>query len=212
MKDKYSFVRATVARGAPPSSLTLRPADEFQEKIVRTTLLSALLLGASAYALPASAETDPPSITVQSTIPPYCSELSMQDVTLDLGTLTDVNGKLVSQFAGDDTRELASSFYCNAPTKVKIEADPLMNDIVTTVDDDQSFTNRVDYTAKLTWANVTGDLSVSSTVDDGTEFDIPQAQIGTMAIEISQPDVTGNLRPVAGGYTGAVRLTISLAQ
>jgi hypothetical protein len=93
---------------------------------------------------------------------------------------------------------------------VKIVAEPLRHDTVTTVADFTSFTNRVDYTASLKWNDQ--DIPVVSTDSDGAEFNITQANIGDMELKISDPTVADNLRPIAGGYAGLVRLTISLAQ
>jgi len=178
---------------------------------VRITLLSAFLVGASAFAVPASAQNvDSKTLIVQSTIPSYCSELGMQDETLDLGNLTGTTGQLVTEFAQNDTLTLETGFYCNAPSTVKIVAEPLRHDTVTTVADFTSFTNRVDYTASLKWNDQ--DLPVVSTDSDGAEFNITQANIGDMELKISDPTVADNLRPIAGGYAGLVRLTISLAQ
>ena len=206
-----SFVRAMVARDDPPSSLTFRAADEFQEKIVRKTLITALMAGAAVYALPAAAQdVGSAQMTVQTTIPTYCSELASPDETLDLGGLTNATGQLVTTFAQNSTKQLATGFYCNAPSKVKIEAVPLKHDTITTVGDADSFTNRVDYTASLTWNDQ--NLQVLSTDADGEEFEVAQANIGDMALEISQPKVDGNRRPIAGDYDGLVRLTISIAQ
>jgi hypothetical protein len=212
----FSFVRAMVARNAPSSLLTLRAADEFQEKIVRNTLITALMAGAAVYGLPASAQTanvGSASMTIQTNIPGYCSSLAAQgpqDV-LDLGDLTGATGQLVNDFAQNATKTLASSYYCNAPSKVTIEAEPLKSTVVATVGDTQSFTNRVDYTALVNWGGEA--LEVASTEPPGgKEFDIGQATIGEMKLTLSDPRVDGprNLRPVAGSYEGKVTLTISL--
>jgi hypothetical protein len=205
-------VRAMTARGRP-SSLNLGPADEFQEKIVRNILVSALAAGAAAYALPASAQNTnvgSAQMIVETNIPTYCSQLVSPDEALDLGNLTGATGQLVTAFAQNSTKQLATGFYCNAPSKVKIEAEPLKSELVTMVGDSSSFTNRVDYTAALTWNGQ--NLQVLSTDADGEEFSVGQANIGDLALELSEPKVAGNLRPVAGGYAGLVRLTISIAQ
>src|SRR3546814_3723033 len=85
----------------------------------------------------------------------------MQDETLDLGNLTGTTVQLVTEFAQNDTLTLETGFYCNAPSTVKIVAEPLRHDTVTTVADFTSFTNRVDYTASLKWNDQ--DLPVVST-------------------------------------------------
>lgn len=176
---------------------------------MKTTLLRALVLGASLYAVPAMAQ-DTDSFVVQSQVVPFCSELSVSSTPMDLGALTGATGQIVSDFIGTDERELAASFYCNAPSKVTITADPLLHDTVTAVADSASFTNRVDYKATLVWDNVTG--NVVSTAASGQEILSPEANIGAMTLTLSDPTVANNLRPVAGGYSGQVRLTISLTQ
>lgn len=177
---------------------------------MKITLLRALAFGASVAAAPAMAQ-DTDSFTVNSVVFPYCSQLSISSAPLSLGTLTGGTGQLVASFNGTETsRELAASFYCNAPAKVTVKAEPLLNQAVSTVSDSASFTNRVDYTASLMWNTVGG--SVSSTATDAQEFNATQANTGTINIAVTNPVVSNNRRPVAGTYAGQVRLTISLVQ
>ncbi len=177
---------------------------------MRTTLLRAFLVGASVYAVPALAQ-DSDTMVIQTQVPPYCSELSISSTPMNLGTLTGATGQIVSTFNGTETeRELAASFYCNAPSKVTIKAEPLRHDTVAIVGDASSFTNRVDYTAQLKWRDLTG--SANSTLTDATELNATQANIGQLKLTLSNPSVSNNLRPIAGNYAGQVRLTISLAQ
>lgn len=176
---------------------------------MKTTLLRALVLGATLYAVPATAQ-DSDTFTVKSQVAPFCSELSISSTPMDLGSLTGATGQIVSDFSGTDERELAASFYCNAPSKVTITAEPLLHDTVTFVADSGSFTNRVDYKATLVWDDVTG--NVVSTAASGQEILAGEANIGSMRLTLSDPTVANNLRPVAGGYSGQVRLTISLTQ
>lgn len=176
---------------------------------MKTTLLRALVLGASMYAVPAMAQ-DSDAFVVQSQVAPFCSELSISSDAMELGSLTGATGQIVSDFSGTDERELAASFYCNAPSKVTITAAPLLHDTVTFVADSGSFTNRVDYKATLVWDDVTG--NVVSTAASGQEIIAAEANIGPMKLTLSDPTVANNLRPVAGGYNGQVRLTISLTQ
>ena len=213
-----SFVRAMVARDTSPSSFNPRLADELQEKIVRNTLITALMAGAAIYALPASAQTANTDVrsaelAVETNIPGYCSDLAAlgPDDMLNLGSLANsTTGQLVEEFEQNASKELSGSFYCNAPSKVKIEVQPLTNAAIASVSDSTSFTNRVDYTASLEWGG--RDLTVASTEAGGQEFEIEQATIGTMELKLSDPRVEGsrNLRPVAGDYEGKVILTISL--
>jgi hypothetical protein len=177
---------------------------------VKTRLLrAALLLGASMGAGAAVAQ-DTDTLTVQSQVAPFCSELTVSSTPMDLGTLTGPTGQIVSSFnaAVESQRQLAASFYCNAPATVTIKATPLTTPNSTT--DTSSFTSRVDYTATLDWQDVHG--NVSSTVASGAVIAVPQANIGPMKLTLSNPAVANNLRPVAGAYSGQVTLTVSLAQ
>jgi hypothetical protein len=177
---------------------------------VKTTLLRAsLLLGASLWAGPALAQ-DSDTMTVQSQVAPFCSELSVSSAPMNLGSLTGPTGQIVPSFgSGAETeRELAASFYCNAPATVTITATPLITPNTTT--DTSSFTSRVDYTATLVWDDVNG--NVSSTVTGGATIGVPEANIGPMKLTLSNPAVVSNRRPVAGDYTGQVTLTVALAQ
>jgi hypothetical protein len=177
---------------------------------VKTRLLRAsLLLGASMWTGSAMAQ-DTDTMTVQSQVTPFCSELSVSSAPMDLGTLTGPTGQIVSNFNGavESQRELAASFYCNAPATVTIKATPLTTTNLAT--DTSSFTNRVDYTATLDWDDVNG--NVSSTVTNGAVIAVPEANIGPMKLTLSNPAVVNNLRPVAGAYSGQVTLTVALAQ
>ncbi len=178
---------------------------------MRITLLRALMLSASVYAVPAWAQGSD-TMAVQSQVAPFCSELSVSSTAMELGSLTGATGQIVNDFSAaiENERQLAASFYCNAPSKVTIIAEPLLNDTVSFVADSSSFTNRVDYTASLVWDDVLG--NVSSTVAAGQEITAAEANIGPMTLRLSNPTVANNLRPVAGGYSGQVRLTISLTQ
>ena len=178
---------------------------------MRTTLLCALALGAAAFALPASAQ-DTETMTVQSEVPPYCSELTVSSAPMNLGSLTGTTGQIVADFNGapESSREISTSFYCNAPSTITLDADPLLNDEITVIPDSTSFTNRVDYTAVLKWRDLQG--SASSTLPDGQEINAPQANTGSIVLTLTDPVTSNNLRPVAGDYSGEVHLTISLTQ
>jgi hypothetical protein len=177
---------------------------------VKTRLLCAsLLLGASLWAGPALAQ-DSDTLTVESQVAPFCSEFTVSSTPMNLGSLTGPTGQIVPNFNGavESQRELAASFYCNAPATVTIKATPLTTTNTTT--DISSFTSRVDYTATLEWDDVHG--NVSSTVVNGAVIAVPEANIGPMKLTLSNPAVVNNLRPVAGDYSGQVTLTVSLAQ
>ena len=137
-------------------------ADEYREKTVRTILMGAFVLAAVASAAPAMAQ-DSATFTVQTTVPAFCSQFSVGQAPMDLGALTGATGQLVGTFAsGSQTeRQLATNFYCNAPSTITIKAEPLMHETVTVVTDSASFTNRVDYTATLKWNGL--ESAVSST-------------------------------------------------
>jgi len=188
-----------------------RPAEKFEEKTVKTTLTGLFVLGALAGAAPAMAQ-DSATFTSKTTVPAFCSQLSVSATPMDLGTLTGTTGQIVPAFAStaQTQRQLAANFYCNAPSTITIQADPLMHTTVTTVADSTSFTNRVDYTATLKWSALQN--AVSSTAASPQVISATQPNIGELTITLSNPAVVNNLRPVAGNYAGQVRLTIALAQ
>ena len=189
----------------------VRPAEKFREKTVKRTLIGLTVLGAFAYASPAMAQSTA-TFTTQTTVPAFCSQLSVGATPMDLGTLTGASGQIVTDFASSaqTERQLATSFYCNAPSTITIKADPLINDTVTTISDSTSFTNRVDYTATLKWSAL--ENAVSSTAANAQVINATQPNIGQLTIKLSNPSVVNNLRPVSGNYSGQVRLTIALAQ
>jgi hypothetical protein len=188
-----------------------RLAEKVKEKTVKTTLIGLFVVGALASASPAMAQ-DSATFTSQTTVPAFCSQLSVGATPMDLGVLTGTTGQLVNSFASSaqTERQLAASFYCNAPSTITIKAEPLMNDTVTTVADSSSFTNRVDYTATIKWSALQN--AVSSTEANAQVISAAQPNIGELTIKLSNPVVANNLRPVSGNYSGQVRLTIALAQ
>jgi hypothetical protein len=188
-----------------------RCAEKFEEKTVKTTLIGLFVLGALASASPAVAQ-DSATFTSQTTVPAFCSQLSVGGAPMDLGTLTGTTGQIVPAFSstGQTQRQLAANFYCNAPSTITIQADPLINTTVATVSDSTSFTNRVDYVATLKWSALQN--AVSSTSPSAQVTNATQPNIGELTITLSNPSVVNNLRPVSGNYAGQVRLTIALAQ
>lgn len=177
---------------------------------MKTTLLSAFVLGAGLVAVPALAQ-DSETFGVQTTVQPFCSEMTVSSTPMNLGSLSGPTGQIVHDFSGatESERELAASFYCNAPSTVTLKADPLLNAAVPIIADGASFTNRVDYIATLNWSNVQG--NDSSVETDGQQIDVTQANIGQMKIKLTNPTVTNNKRPVAGDYAGQIHLTVALA-
>lgn len=188
-----------------------RCAEKFEEKTVKTTLTGLFVLGALASASPAMAQASA-TFTSQTTVPAFCSQLSVSATPMDLGTLTGTTGQIVPAFSStaQTQRQLAANFYCNAPSTITIQADPLINTTVATVSDSTSFTNRVDYVATLKWSALQN--AVSSTSPGPQVINATQPNIGELTITLSNPSVVNNLRPVSGNYAGQVRLTIALAQ
>lgn len=181
-----------------------RGADE--EKAVRTHLLCAVALGVSALAGAAAAQ-DSDTVTVQSTVAPYCQSLSgLPTGPLALGQLADGVGQVVDTFAGSTSVSLAN-YYCNAPTTIELEARPLRVSPWVVVSDDTSFTAEVHYVASLTWSDVSGS---DNSVDAGaTDITASTAKIGNLVVSVADPSTEGNRRPIAGAYEGSVVLNIS---
>lgn len=193
------------------SEQKFRNRTNFREKTVKKTLIGTFVLTILAGAAPAMAQ-DSDTFVVQTAVPPFCSQFTTNLTPLNLGSLTGTTGQIVSTFDGaaQTQRQLSASFYCNAPSTITIKADPLMSNDVPTVTDSTSFTNRVDYTATIKWN--AQENAVSSAAVVGQVFNAPQANIGEVSLRLSNPAVTNNRRPVAGGYAGQVHLSIALAQ
>jgi hypothetical protein len=173
---------------------------------MRTQLICAVALGLSAVALPALAQ-DSEDFTVRTTVPGYCSSLGTTAVALDLGELTNAVGQVVDTFVGD-TDTSWSGYYCNGPSKVTVEAEPLLRTPSITVGDAGSFTDRVDYVATVDWNAVQG--AANSADANATELTAATANTGVFTLTVSDPSTTNNRRPVEGDYAGAVRLTVAL--
>ncbi|MCC7267265.1 MAG: hypothetical protein IT546_07980 [Caulobacteraceae bacterium] len=169
--------------------------------------LLALGLGLAASATAASAQ-DATLLQVKSNVTPYCTTMTpTAPAPLNVGALTDANGLLVATFGGTTTRDLGA-YYCNAPATVTLAASPLMQTAGTPVAYPDSFTNRIDYIANLTWDDLSlpaSSASPSPATHVGTE-----ANTGNLIISVSDPDISGTQRPIAGDYAGTVTLTVVL--
>ena len=173
---------------------------------MRKHLLCAAALGLSAIATPAAAQ-DSESILIQTGVPKYCQgSLASMSSSLTLDDITGPAGFVVSTFSGTTSTSTTTAYYCNAPAKVTLDVDPLVNPI--TVVDTASFVNRVDFRASLTWDNVTG--SASSADANPTEIPSLEANTGIMTLAVSNPSVPSGDRPIAGAYTGAVTVTVAV--
>lgn len=176
-----------------------------EEKAVKTHMLCALAIGLAGFATAASAQ-DNKTVNINTQVSPYCqSAVSIAPAPLALGALVDsATGRTVATFAGSTTAALGN-YMCNTPAKVTLKATPLMSQSVETVVDDASFTNRVDYQAKVTWG--TESLSAASNPGVAATLITTQANTGQVAITVSNP--VAPLRPVAGAYAGVVTLNIA---
>ena len=181
---------------------------KIEEKAVKTHLLCAIALGLAGTAVSAAAQTNPTaSIAINSTVGGYCANIGAGGAgLLELGAVSDSDGRVVTAFP--TAAHTVSGYYCNKPAKVTLTAAPLMQQGVAIVEDDASFTNRIDYQANLAWDDVTG-FDPSATAG-GTEISSAEANIGNLVVTVSNPDTEGNRRPIAGDYEGAVTLTVAL--
>ena len=173
---------------------------------MRTHLLCAVALGVSAMAGAAAAQ-DSDTVNVQSSVAPYCQSLSgLPSGPLALGDLSDSVGMVVSSFAGSTSVSLAN-YYCNAPTTVSLEAQPLRVTPTVVVSDTDGFTDTVHYTASLVWSDV--NLTDASAASGASTVVAGSAKIGELTVSVGSPDTDGDRRPIAGAYEGAVVLNIS---
>jgi hypothetical protein len=173
-----------------------------EEKAVKIHLLCAVALGLAGSATAASAQT---SININSSVPAYCSALTPPAGPLSLGVFAEADGRLPDAFPTAATYSV-DGYYCNMPSKVTILATPLMNTAPGTYDP-AVYSAKIDYSADLVW----GGLSGAETSLDGTasELLVPTAHIGTFALTFSAPSTAGDIRPLAGAYSGTVSLTVA---
>ena len=192
-------------RSAEPRQPLIRipSIGKIEEKAVKTHLLCAMALGLAGTATAASAQ-DSDTFLVQTNVAAFCANMGAAPGPLALGELADLNGFVVTTFAGPTTYSVPG-YYCNAPATVTLAAGPLLQ-TTSPAPTDAGFTNRVDYTASLVWDDVNG--SVDSV--NNTPATIPSGgpNVGDLIVTVSAPDTDGDRRPIAGDYAGAVTLTI----
>lgn len=178
---------------------------------LRLAALVAGALGLSALAVPAAAQ-DNEVFQLTTTVPQFCQAMPTGGTpSVDVGSLSGPNGFLVTAFSGTTSYQVSASYYCNAPATVTLSATPLevTPSVTVTADQQDSFTNRVDYTAGVTWNTLTG--STTSSAASPTVVTTTQPNTGELKIQISNPTVAGNRRPLAGAYSGAVTVTVALS-
>lgn len=183
-----------------------RVIGKIEEKAVKTHLICAIALGLAGTATAASAQ-DSDTFLVQTNVSAFCTNLSAAPGPLDLEELAGADGFVVTTFAGATSFSIPG-YYCNAPATITLKAEPLVQTDGTPITDPAAFTNLVNYTANLTWDDVSG--SSDSTVVDGTPITTAEANAGNLMVWVSDPNTVNNRRPIAGVYAGAVTLTITL--
>lgn len=187
--------------------------EEFSLKTQRLIAAASAVAALSALAAPAAAQvgfaTSSRDLNIVTSVPAYCqTPFGSTSPSLDVGSLTGANGFAVTTFNGTTSYQSTAAYYCNAPATVTLSATPLRvtPNVDVAADQTDSFTNRVDYTATLTWNTVTGQTTsdaAAATLTTST------ANTGQIRVEISEPKVQGNRRPIAGAYAGAVTVTIA---
>lgn len=170
-------------------------------------LLCGLVAGLASLAATASAQ-DSDSLTVKSKVNPYCSTLSETVAApLNLGSLTNSDGRAVTTFEGTTSRDLGS-YYCNGPATITLTAGALIQTANTVIVEPASFTNRIDYLATLTWDDVVRTVATDAVAPAVSS--VPEANIGSLIVSVSNPAAPGNRRPIAGAYAGSVTVTVAL--
>lgn len=187
-------------------SMPVRILEETPMK--RSYVYSGIYAGAMALTLLSGTAMaqDSETLTIQTTVAPYCKALPTSGSVLQLGELADGNGFVVDEFAGFNVIGISLSHWCNAPTTVTLSTVPLTHTEVTTVTDPASFTNRVEYKAAWYWGSF--DRSKLTTAGDDV-FPVNTANIGPLSIAVTDPFTVGNKRPIGGDYVGAVTITIA---
>ncbi|GAA0647710.1 hypothetical protein [Brevundimonas lenta] len=143
-------------------------------------------------------------VTVNASVTAVCS-VANPSQTLDIGEIAvDANGDVASQ----SSTHHFGNIWCNGSSNtITVSVEPLEN--AQAVVDTYSFTNQVEF--QLTTSNpglpMTWHTVSNPTV---TVTDIPAFETGTGAYDqFTITTVAGSKRPIAGDYSGAIRLTIT---
>lgn len=178
-----------------------------EEKAVKTKIIYALALSLGLTATAAAAQ-DSDSITINSSVPKFCQALTgLAPAPLALGELIDGVGRVVTSFSGDTDTNL-STYHCNGPATITLDANPLLLSPAQTISDTGSFTGEVNYVASLSWGGAV--LATNdSTASTPTTYSSTTARTGELIVSVSTPDTQGELRPVAGTYAGSVVLNVN---
>lgn len=194
--------------------IPLAGREEFSLKTQRLIAAASAVAALSALAAPAAAQvgfaTSSRDLNIVTSVPAYCqTPFGSTSPSLNVGSLTGANGFAVTTFNGTTSYQSTAAYYCNAPATVTLSATPLRvtPNVDVAADQTDSFTNRVDYTAALTWNTVTG--QTTSDAAAATTLTTSTANTGQIRVQISEPKVQGNRRPIAGAYEGAVTVTIA---
>jgi len=140
---------------------------------------------------------------------------------IDLGEMAGADGKLDIDPANLSQRSFGN-VWCNGPADVTIEVSALTNSTAGAPEDSSSFANQFDM--KITgslggnaFGNGGGGLTVSSSggttgvkddIHTAGAFETGLQQYSGFNLEVLNP---GNLRPVAGDYSGTIKLTATIS-
>lgn len=174
-----------------------------EEKAVKIHLLCAVALGLAGIATAASAQT---SITINSSVPGYCSALTAPTGPLSLGTFAEADGRLPDNFPTSASYTV-NGYYCNMPSKVTILASKLATVAAPGSYDPGIYSASIDYSADVNWGGLSGADSTLNAA--ASELLVPTAHIGAFALTFSAPSTPSDIRPLAGSYTGTVTLTVA---
>lgn len=181
-------------------------------KSMRNHLACAVALATAAMASQAAAQNlSSGDVTINSSVPRFCQgTIGATGQSIDLGSLVDSNGFLVTSFNGTPSKQLTTTnYYCNAPSKLTLTATPLRPNAAVNVTDPQSFSAQVNYVASLAWgAGVTA--SAASSAASPTLVNTNEAHTGLMTLSLATPTTPNGRRPVAAIYEGAVTITVAL--
>lgn len=176
-------------------------------------------LGAASPALVSSAFAADATgtVNVSGTVSAKCADTGTSPVSIDLGELANSSGTVVSTFAGVTHANLTFACTSAKPT-VTVAATPLKGP----ASPPPGYTNLVQYRATATaYLAAGGTNSVNpvvstsgSALTTGTPV-VLSSQLANAAnnvqVDIDQPSSNGSLlvASAAGGYTGAVTVTVS---
>lgn len=165
---------------------------------------AAAMIAASVLVTAVQAQSNE-SVGVESQVSFMCADASGVSDPLVLGDLAGADGYVVESFAGESVWTLPD-YWCNAPSLLTFELEPLTNQDVSG-DGGANFTTRIDYSVSLSWNGASG--AIHSDAASPTVIEADEAGVGDLVLTVSDPRTAAGRRLTAGGYAGAISITVT---